>query len=217
MKLLNQLWEEVERASAEEIKKAINKRMEDLELEGVKVDSVSLEIDGETLVTFVDDDNNEMVVLFSYNDEGAEVIFLDADDADKEDAELEMIDLDGLEPKIFKINKDKSEIDLINNKWMTDGFFQALFDAGPVATSEQLINEITTFVVRGGKKVKVNLVRRKRKRRLTPAQKAGIKRGARKRKQNKNAISRKRKKSLKLRKRSKLKKNTNKRLKVQGT
>ena len=63
-----------------------------------------------------------------------------------------------------------------------------------------------TIVVRGGKKVKLPIVMKKKRRVLTSKQRAGLKRAALKRKQNKVQINRKRAKSLKLRKRSNIKK-----------
>ena len=63
-----------------------------------------------------------------------------------------------------------------------------------------------TLVVRGGKKVKLPIVLKKKRKVLTGAQRAGLKRAAIKRKQKKSQINRKRAKSLKLRKRSNIKK-----------
>jgi len=61
-------------------------------------------------------------------------------------------------------------------------------------------------VVRGGKRIRLPIVRRKRKRRLTARQLAGVRKGALKRKQKKAQTSRKLKKSLKVRKRAGIKK-----------
>jgi hypothetical protein len=84
-------------------------------------------------------------------------------------------------------------------------------------TQRAKISERSVIVVRGGKRVRLPLVRRRRRKRLTSKQKNAIRRGAKKRKMKRGQIARARKKSLKLRKRGNLKRNTNKRLKVAGT
>jgi len=79
------------------------------------------------------------------------------------------------------------------------------------------IDERFKTVVRGGKKVKLTLVKRKKRRHLTAKQKAGIRKGVAKRKSKKSQISRALKKSLKVRKGSKLgKQKTPKGYKVTG-
>jgi len=71
---------------------------------------------------------------------------------------------------------------------------------------ESGVDELKRTVVRGGKRVKLPVVIKKKKKKLTGKQKAGIRKGARKRKAKKAQIQRKRKKSLKKRKQMGLKK-----------
>lgn len=216
MKLVNSLFENLENQTAEDIRSAVNQRIFDIGFEGVGVGEVSVDIDGETVVTFVDDDLDEMDVLFAYDPEdGAEAIILDDSDTDDDELEIDMLDLDALKPRLIDFGNENIAIDLVNNKWMNKSFFETLFSVGDFMEEEEKnIDERSAFVVRDGKKVKVALVRRKRKKRLTSKQKAGIKKGVRKRKSKKGQIARKRKKSLKLRGRLKLKKKDNKKFKA---
>lgn len=208
--------------SPDEIKSSLNDRIMSLDFEGVTVNDVEVEPSGDTIVSFVDEDKDEMVVLFSYDDEdGATAVILqEFDDGDSEDdndeIEVEIIDLNPLEPKI----KDGKFIDMVDLSWLNSSGLFAILNAGDYFDDEDDnddVSERSVFVVRGGKKVKLALVRRKRRKRLTPAQRAGVRKAVRKRKAKKGQINRSRKKSLKLRRRSKLKRNTNKRLKVRGT
>jgi len=221
MKLIQQLFEEMLPQSSDLIRLALNQRIFDLGIEGVFVEEVDIEFDGDVIVEFVDNEQNEMSVLFQYDPvDGAEAIVIDDEGGDFEDEEngefeIDMIDIDPLVPTIINLGNGTHSIDLVNNKWMNRSFFDALFSlADHMESMPSDIDERAAFVIKGGKKVKVALVRRKRKKRLTSKQKAGFKKGARKRKAKKGQINRKRAKSLKVRKRLKLKKNTNKKLKV---
>ena len=87
----------------------------------------------------------------------------------------------------------------------------------PVYEGEELVEQSFAVRVRGGQRVKLPVVRRKRRVRLTPKQKQGIRKAARKRKAQSSKIQRKRKRSLKVRKRLGLKKGSlRKNRKVRG-
>lgn len=102
------------------------------------------------------------------------------------------------------------------------GYFKAVESVdGSVLTEDgdefEIIERMVT-VVRGGKKVRIPVVRKVRRKKLSPKQKIAIRKAVRKRKQKAGKISRKRKRSLALRKRSGLKRNKfNKYQKTQGT
>lgn len=84
--------------------------------------------------------------------------------------------------------------------------------------AEDYISEVKKRVIRGGKAVRLSVVRKKRRKRITGKQKAALRKAARKRKMKGSQIQRKRKKSLKLRKRLGLKKSKlGKHRKVAGT
>lgn len=220
MKLLSQLFEAMEPQKEEDIAAALNQRISDLDFDGVEVTEVSVEESGETVVTFMDLELNEMDVLFSYDKEdGAEAIILEDDDDEFDDdseVEVDSIDFDALDPKLIDLGDGAKAVDLVNNKWMNRGFIENLFTAGDILDDLSDMDERKAVVVRGGKKVKVSLARRRRKKRLTAKQKAGIRKAVRSRKKKKSQTARKRKKSLKLRKRLKLKKKDNKKFKARG-
>jgi hypothetical protein len=85
-----------------------------------------------------------------------------------------------------------------------DAWGHRIVQPGDTLESFGIVDETTyKLVVRGGQKMKLPLVRRKRKKRLTPSQRAGIRKAVR----TKKTAGSKRKlaRSLKLRKRMKLK------------
>jgi hypothetical protein len=112
-----------------------------------------------------------------------------------------------------------SQID-IEKRQMPKGwmYFKAVEGYAFTEEDESEIEERMVTVVRGGKKVRIPVVRKVRRKKLTPKQKQAIKKAVRKRKMKAGQIARKRKKSLALRKRSGLKKNKfTKYQKAQGT
>lgn len=235
MKLVDQMLDELFAPSEEQIKIVFNNRIDKLGFEGVNVANVSVEFGGDVLVEFLDDDGDEMDVLFTLDeDEGAIAIILDStqDLTDDEDDDIDFVDLDGLDPKIMDYGSDQKGIDLTELNWFNASALQAILNAGdfldddeslddlgqiPKTKLAEAIDERTTTVVRGGKRVKIALVRRRRRKRLTSKQKQAIRKGVRTRKKKKGQIKRKLKKSLKIRKRLGLKKNKNKSVKVKGT
>lgn len=224
MKIADIIIEDVLAYSGDAIKAAFEKRLDKFEFDNIVIDDVIAEKGGDTVVTFSDNEDEVMEVLFTWDDdEGSLAIILDPDRdlLDDEDDELDTIELDPVDPKLLDNEDGTKSIDLINLGWLSENVLQAILTVGDLIDdqedAERDVSERSVVVVRGGKKVRLPVVRRKRKRRLTPKQKSAIKRGAKKRKSRKGAIQRKRKRSLKLRKRSGLKSVKNKRLKVAGT
>jgi hypothetical protein len=204
---------------SDEIKEAFTKRLNALKFEGIIVDDVSTDLGGDTVITFAETgkDAGEIEALFTYDEEeGAIAVMLEDGDPDPDgDGEVSIVDFDSLNPVVIDLGSGQKAIDLVNIDWMNESAFSALFLAGEDFADE--IEEAKVTVIRGGKKVRLALVRKKRKKRLTPKQKQGIRKGVMKRRAKKGQISRKRKKSLKIRKRMNVKGNKNKRLKAAGT
>ena len=183
----------------------INQQLERLGYEGVTVSNVNSDHVGNIFVTFKDDEGNEMDTSFAFDENTGMpmVTLLDAED------ELNTILLD--DKNLPATNTPAGLYVNFNDVSWLDGELLSTILGVEEPTESYVeckddIEEITKTVVRGGKKVRVKLVRRKKKR-LTPKQRAGIRKAARKRKRTaKTATSkRKRAKSLKLRKRAKLK------------
>lgn len=221
MKLADQILEEIFAQSEEDIKRAFSNKISNLGFEGILVDEVSVELGGDVVVSFVDDDGDQMDVLFTYDDEeGAQAIVLEDDDYEDQEADVDVIDLNPLMPKIIDLGNGNQAMDLADLSWFNTSGLIAILNAGDFIDDDEETSEMSersTQVIRGGKKVRLAVVRRKRRKRLTPKQKAAIRKGVRKRKTKKSAIQRKRKKSLKLRKKLGIKRLKNKRMKVAGT
>lgn len=99
--------------------------------------------------------------------------------------------------------------DDIEKRQMPKGwdYFKAVEGYALTEGDEAELEERMVTVVRGGKKVRIPVVRKVRRKKLTSKQKQAIRKGVRKRKMKAGQIARKRKKSLKLRKRAGLKNN----------
>lgn len=224
MKIASKIIEELQKLTDSAIKAAFEQRLEDFEFENITIDDVDHETSGDTVITFGDDEDEMVEVLFSYDEEdGALAIILDPekDLTDDEDDELDIIELDPVEPKLLEWPNGDKSIDLVNLEWLTENTLQAILTVGDLIDDQEdaegELDERSIVVVRGGKKVRLPVVRRKRRKRLSSKQKRAIRKGVRTRKRKASQIARKRKRSLKVRKRSSLKRNTNKRLKVKGT
>jgi len=237
-------FEYVDVPNAGSVKKAFQAKIDKFEMEGVFVDEV--EVDEETaqiLVSFSDFEGDEMLVLFGVDeDEGAYATIVDEDDEDETVMEidldtmgvphvntqhgvyLELSDLSWMNRSTMDAILRAGEIDALMNREGVDAIPVKWNAGGGVIPSEcvlphdggYLVNEETKTVIRGGKKVKLPVVRNKKKKRLTAKQKMGIQKGVRKRKAKQAQTTRKLQKSLKLRKSSGLKKGTKKGHKVKG-
>ena len=222
------------------VKKEFEKRLKLFDFEGIQVDSVDIDHEGDVVVTFSDDDGSELEVIFLV-DEGGEVLAIvtDTDDEDDE-SEVIIIELTSLNPSIIDVPGQASYVNLIDLSWMNRSTLRAILSAGdvdfaitgksveagelpadsqfkwsPVPSAfgedfhyldndqEGVVSEgAFARVVRGGKVVRLPLVRRKRRRVITGAVRAGIRRATLKRKAKVVQSNRKRKKALRIRKRS---------------
>jgi hypothetical protein len=225
---------------ASAIKTAIEKRLNFLGIEGIAVVEVEPDIEGDIFITFQDEDGDEMDVVFAYDPEEGPIAVIQDDDEDAEDSLI--VDLDGLAPSLVK-TVFGTFVNLVDLDWMNKSAFLTIFQAGllddnnqednpsqlpdphgyiteALEESDEVITEARkVYVVRGGKRVKLAIVRKVRRKVLTGKQRSAIRKAVRKRRAKKHIISRKRKKALRVRKRLKLKtpSNLSKLQKVAGT
>ena len=224
MKIADKIIEDILAMSDDAIKASFDDLLAKFEFDNIEIEDVSTESNGDTVVTFIDDEEQQLEVLFTWDeDEGALAVILDPerDLLDNEEDELDYVELDPVDPNLLDMANGEKAIDLINNGWLTEPILQAILTVGDLIDDQEdaegEMSERSVVVIRGGKKVRLPVVRRKRKRRMTAKQKNAIRRGAKKRKAKKGQIQRKRKRSLAIRKKSGLKSVKNKRLKVAGT
>lgn len=227
------------------IEKAFMDRMDSFGIEGISVDRVDVDLEGDIVVQFSDENDDELAALFMVDDEDGVIAILLDEDPDSD--EVEIIDFDSLSP-VIRNTKFGQYVDLTNLQWMNKSTVLSIFQSGqldPKPPKEKIKvqqdafgNDIRTIipsesfvqklklkeqgfktVVRGGKRVRLPVVRRKRKKRLTPRQRVGIRKAAVARKRTQSQSSRKRKRSLAIRKRTGIKRakaGTAKRFKVRG-
>ena len=178
------------------LKQALQTHITELGYEDVVIGEVREHEDGIVEVEFIDEDGDQLAVLFvNDEEEGAEAIIL----GDEEEDEMTMVDLDALHPPLINGN-----LDMRNVEWLNDSALDLIFSVDDEFDAED-ISEKKAFVIRGGKKIKVGLARRKKRKILTSKQRQGIRKAVRSRKKVKAKTARKRKKSLKVRKRMNLK------------
>ena len=202
------------------IKDALNKKLEEFEFDGVNVTEVEVHDDGNILVEFEDYEGDIMTILFGIDEVEGVYALIVTDDLDDyfeyEDGDILEVDLSPLSP---------SEVDtplgvyvnLVNLDWLNRSTLSAILNIGDIdaeidskkepleledeeGEEEGEVEELYKVVVRGGKKVKLPLVRKKRRKILTAKQKAGIKRAVISRKRVASKSARKRQRSLKIRK-----------------
>lgn len=178
--------------------------------EEVQVDDVTVDDEGDAVVTFVNDDD-ELVVVFTVDEEIPMAVIIEDDD---EEDEVEYFDLSDLNPPM----KDgKIDFSIPMSDWLDVDTLLDILDGEDEFEDEETVSETSVYVVRGGQRVKKPLVRRKRKKLLTSARKFAIRKAVRSRRRTQAQANRKRKRSLQIRKRAKLKTNRNSRMKVAGT
>ena len=192
----------------------------------VGIEEVSSDLEGVITVIFTDGES-ELEVGFLVDEEDNNSVLAmiyDADeDLENEDTDYIMIDLSSLTPPVFQPEgMDEFYVDLMNLNWLMKSALMSILASGldddtiemarnktdgyGNVVSEPMVaesmNERSITVIRGGKKIKTAVVKKVRNKRLTPKQKAGIRKAVMKRKSKKGEIQRKRKRSLKIRKSS---------------
>lgn len=198
------------------VKKAFQKMLDKFDFP-ISVIEVDNDFEDNILIELQDVDGDELTLIFTYDeDEGVEVIVIDDEDEESElgDDYVVVVDLDTYSPPIEKGNFGMRPA-LYDLSWMNKSTLASLLLAGDLDIKigenfndfdEYYIDERYKVAVRGGKKIKIPIVKRKRKKRLTPKQKAGIRKGVQKRKAKMSQTLRKRSKTMKVRRRLKIKK-----------
>lgn len=184
--------------TVESVKQAIINALGELEIEDIQVTDAEL-TDAGYEVTFVQGDR-EITAVFS-GDQEPEVVVLSSSEEDEENYS-EYIDLSDYKPELYDDSKDIVDFSKLTPEIV---YF--------VLTGEELEPEITEAsisVIRGGKKVRKKLIRKKRKKPLNAKRKLAIRKAVIKRKRTAKVALRKRMKSLRLRKRANLKKKPSK-------
>ena len=230
--------------SARGIKKAFAQKLEYLDIEGVVVEDVDIEMDGDIVVSFSDSEGDEVAILFQVDGDEIEAIVLDDEEFEGEEDEMLVIDLSPLNPSVYEVESlGLKYLNLTDLSWLNKSALVSLLQAGEVGLDAddvdpstqkkdplghkidqdlgyyESLDERSVVVTRGGKRVKLSVVRRKRRKRLTAKQRQGIRKSVLKRKAKKTQIQRKRKRSLNLRKRMGLKRQKagfRKKFKVRG-
>lgn len=237
--LAEELFEKYSPVDPSDVVRAFNSRFAELGFIGVSVIEADFNEEGDTFVTFKDDENNLLDIVFTFDEDGGVVALAPGE----EDSEwVTVIELDALAPPVEQ-SAFGQYANLTNLKWLNTSALEAILMAGDleynnldgddldgkvsgvyyqmgnmtVYESFEKIDERKVSVIRGGKKVRLAIVRRKRKKLLTGRQKSSIRSAVRKRKMHKNVIKRKRLKSLRIRKRMGIKTpKLSKNQKVQG-
>jgi hypothetical protein len=205
------------------IHKAMEDKIHELGFEGVFVDKVIVDPDGDVIIAFSDDDNDRMEVLFGYDDdEGAfAMLFDDDEDLSAENAEVIIVDLDTLIPPTYENEFGAKALDMKNLSWLNKSALHAVFKAGDIGADneaettserepeepeedvygnpipeesweheqvkdgEEVVQEVFRKVVRGGAVIKLPVLRKKRKKILSPRQKAALRKATMKAKTGK--------------------------------
>jgi hypothetical protein len=214
----------LEPLSSEIIKQAFQNMLARFNMDkSVYVDEVEVGSEGDISVNFLDSEGDSYELLFTYDeDDGAQAFAIDDSEDDDNDEDLTIAaDIGQLNPAIVQTQLG-SYVNLGDLSWLDkDTFIDMLLmldfpleledeykpkqdEFGNFLKTES-ITEIFRNIVKAGKRVRVSLVRRRRKKILTPAQRAGIRKAKIKRRRSMGKALRKRRKSLLVRKRLHLK------------
>lgn len=228
MKLAEQVLQKMEPISIESIYDAFEEKLNSLGIEGLAIEEVELDYDGYISVIFSDEDGDVLEVIFTYDEDFGAVALMSDLDSDNDDEEVIMVELDTLDPSLIQTGYGKF-INLADLSWMNQSTLMTILSAGDLLddgieveaesdkvvdpygyvlkeeNEEVILDERKVMVVRGGKRVKLPVTRKIRRKVLSGKQRASFRKAARKRKAKMSRIVRKRKKSLKIRKRSGLK------------
>ena len=218
----------------ESIKKSIQSRLDFLGFD-VFVDSVEVFAEeGSIDVEFSDTEGDSMFVSFYVDEQGTPIaLILDDEDSDEDDPDSAYeVDLSASLPSLVTTEHGKF-ISFSEPNWLSDEVLRSIFlvteldnDTEEVSyyedrqgyLTQESIDERKISVIRGGKRVRLDVVKKKRRKRLTGKARASIRRAVRKRKAKRSRTARKLKRSLKIRKRQGLKTpKMSKRMKVAGT
>lgn len=183
----------------EAIADEVNILLSNTPYEDIHCESVSQDKEHKiTYMEFSDTSSGDSVTLAFFVDEDGLPVVCFAEDIDDGDDEITVMDLIELEPTI-----ENGMIVFNDMSWFDIAIIEFMFAGEPEKPEE--IQEAFLTVIRGGKKVKKKIIRKKRKKRLSAKRRMGIRKAVRLRRLKKAQTQRKRARSLKLRARSRLK------------
>jgi hypothetical protein len=156
---------------------------------GIDDVNVSVEKDGTDYIVEFSNEEDKEVLLFGVDEEGDAYSLSLSGDIDVLGTEADIVDLSCVEPAMT----EQGKLDLTDLSWMNKNIFNTFFSES-VEESEVTDEVRMKVAIRGGKKVKVPI--KIKKKRLTPKQKAGLKKAQRK--AHSASAKRKRAKSMKL-------------------
>jgi len=205
MKLAEELLEDLDElsfsASVADYIKAMLLQWDGLS-EVVKLTGVSYcNADKSLAMEFEDDEGETILIVFLEIDSIPSVVIVGEEDEDDE-----VIDLTDIGLKSFDFENEQ-----IDN-WLTLPLLLDILD-GDEDYEDDEFEEAFINVIRGGKRIKKKLKRKKRKI-MTSKKRAGIRKATRSRKRGLKKALRKRKRSLKIRGRMKLKRKSNPKMRV---
>lgn len=189
MKLAQQTRLLLEEVMDDSVSREWTSRLKDIGIDDAEVDEGEF-IDGVSYVTIAIGEEELELAFYIDEDEGpvCEII--------TDDEESEYIPLGDIDPDMIEVEGEQY-INISNLSWLEDEDLIAILDGEEI--SERSIN-----VIRGGKKVKKQIARRKRPKPMTGARRSAIRRATTSRRRTQARANRKRARSLAIRKRAKL-------------
>lgn len=184
MSRLSEFFNKMEPVNSESIKDNFDKLFAKYGFDGVWPEEIYVDMEGNITVDFLDVDDNSMRIIFAHEDEGSYALV-----ATEEDNVL-VFDLDPMRPVLRK-TQTATYLDLTDSTWMTKSLLAALLTAGnPDGPSTTPVNkkedEVAGYVapidgvtegsrvVRGGKNIRMPVVREKKRNSLTHGQKENL-------------------------------------------
>ncbi len=120
--------------SAERMHKALVKKLAKFQFDGVAVESVDVDADGDVRVVFSDIYGEKMEVLFGLDGSTVVALIL-GKSGEKDDDDVISIDLSPLAPSIMTNEFGTMSVDLINLIWMNKSALDTIFSAGEIVAN----------------------------------------------------------------------------------
>jgi hypothetical protein len=115
---------------ADLVKSALATRIDKLGFEGVTIESVEISADGDVIVAFKDEENNEMEVLFGVDYSGSAYAMVLDNYGDNED--IVIVDLDPVAPTVFENEFGTLSLDLVNLGWLNTTTVDTILRSGDI-------------------------------------------------------------------------------------
>jgi hypothetical protein len=216
--LLNTSNDALSPFTPEEVEMSFRAKLDSLGFEEVGIGDIVVEFEGDVFITFADKEGDEVEVVF-----GCESIYDETEEecyamvVSEDDAQI-VVDLDSLEPGVIETDFGRF-VDVLDLSWLNKSTVGALLSAGnvdfgeglEVLTTKEELDEFRRVktskkktIIRGGKRMRIAVVKKVGKKRLSPKQKAALRKA--RRKAHTGAAKKKRKRSRKKRRTLGLKK-----------